>query len=109
MKIATIYDYRRMCDFYNGECADCPLFECLCNTDRKHSSYQIDEANDIILKWCEKHPGHTRQSEFLKLFPDAQITDAGVIKICPKEIDSWAGCDDNCFECKKEFWLQEIE
>lgn len=78
---ATIYDLKRMCKSYKI-CKDCELAVigkekyCPCFKD-------IDKANDIILNWCEKHPIRTRQDEFLKLFPNAELSElsGGAINI----------------------------
>ena len=107
---ATIYDYARMCKFYDS-CNDCPLF-LKCGT---LIAEETDEANEIILKWCEEHPAKTRQSEFLKMFPNAGIY-KGAISICPYTIDCDYDCknkenyvDFDCTGCKKEYWLAEVE
>lgn len=62
-------------------------------------------------QWAAEHPVKTRQSEFLKLFPNAQ-TDSGCLNACPMDVFGNTGIDCNkrtCFECKKEFWLAEAE
>lgn len=62
-------------------------------------------------QWAKEHPAKTRQSEFLKLFPNAQ-TDSGCLNACPMDVFGNTGIDCNkrtCFECKKEFWLAEVE
>lgn len=62
-------------------------------------------------QWAAEHPVKTRQSEFLKLFPNAQ-TDSGCLNACPMDVFGNTGIDCNkrtCFECKKEFWMQEVE
>ena len=75
----------------------------------------LDKANEIILKWCEEHPIKTRQSEFLKMFPNVCIY-KGAINICPCTIDSDYDCkskekyvDFDCTGCKKEYWLAEVD
>lgn len=63
-------------------------------------------------KWAAAHPAKTRQSEFLKLFPNAQ-TDSGCLNACPMDVFGNTGIDccnkRTCFECKKAFWLAEVE
>lgn len=64
-----------------------------------------------VEQWAVAHPVKTRQSEFLKLFPNAQ-TDSGCLNACPMDVFGNTGIDCNkrtCFECKKEFWLAEVE
>ena len=65
----------------------------------------------FVVKWDAEHPVKTRQSEFLKLFPNAQ-TDSGCLNACPMDVFGNTGIDCNkrtCFECKKAFWLAEVE
>lgn len=68
-------------------------------------------AVKFVERWDAEHPVKTRQSEFLKLFPNAQ-TDSGCLNACPMDVFGNTGIDCNkrtCFECKKEFWLAEVE
>ena len=67
----------------------------------------------IVEKWSAEHPVKTRENEFLKIFPNAEIQD-GVIRICPRNIDQNSvtseECDKSeCFECRKKYWLEEVE
>lgn len=68
-------------------------------------------AVKFVERWDAEHPVKTRQSEFLKLFPNAQ-TDSGCLNACPMDVFGNTGIDCNkrtCFECKKAFWLAEVE
>lgn len=66
--------------------------------------------------WAKNHPRKTRQSEFLKLYPNARIKD-GIIDICPRFIDNNfrdhnGNCNISgmqCRECCGKFWLMEVE
>lgn len=52
----------------------------------------------------------TRQSEFLKMFPNALMNeDPRTIAICPQNVDGRIGCDGHCYQCSKDFWLAEGE
>ena len=112
---ATIYDYARMCKAHK-DCKFCPL-SCDVNGMAISCLDMIrdypDKANEIILKWCKGHPKKTRQSKFLEMFPNADLS-FNYIDICPSAVDKHligkticAG--GNCSECKKEFWLAEVE
>lgn len=61
-------------------------------------------------KWSAEHPAKTRQSEFLKIYPDACIAKNGVIQICPNRIEKSKefDCHVNCHDCQKEYWLAEV-
>lgn len=70
-----------------------------------------EEAVAIAERWGAEHPAKTRQSEFLKHYPDAQI-DSGCLNACPMDVFGNMGINCNkqtCYECKKEFWLTEVE
>lgn len=110
VEIATVYDYARMCK-YHGNCNNCPL-GIPNNSEGTSCDYLLraypDKANDIILNWCKDHPVKTRQSSFLKIFPNAQI-EKGVINICPRHIDTDIVCSDEmtCDACKNAYWFGE--
>ena len=51
----------------------------------------------------------TRQSEFLKMFPNANQKE-GVMDICPLILDKSEKCFKvNCKVCQKDFWLAEVK
>ena len=99
MKKATIYEYARICRA-TEECSFCPLHpsnngtNLLCNI---FIETYPDKANRIILNWCEGHPIKTRQSEFLKMFPNARTDDDGVIGIAPCTVEKRRMCYDCYF------------
>jgi len=71
-----------------------------------------EEAVSIAEKWAAEHPAKTRQSEFLKHYPGARITIDGFLHACPMDVFSDTGINcaaQNCIECKKAFWLAEVE
>jgi hypothetical protein len=75
---------------------------------------ETDSPEEVVAEveeWAKEHPTKTRQSEFLKLFPNAQ-TDSGCLNACPMDVFGNTGIDCNkrtCFECKKEFWLADVD
>ena len=110
---ATIYDWYRMCK-HHGDCQHCLLEEKICERAIGCSLKRIDEINEIILNWCKEHPIKTRQSEFLKMFPNAEKV-CGNISICPRCMGEKGydarKCDVeySCIECQKSYWLVEVE
>ncbi len=104
---------RRMC---NCECRKCEFGKRLrgfetCTTWRKTHP---KEAVAIVEQWAAAHPAKTRQSEFLKLFPNAPIyTNTHNVALDPCLVDTalrghcptGRGCDI----CRREFWMQEVE
>lgn len=73
-------------------------------------------AVKFVERWAVAHPIKTRQSEFLKQWPDASIDDLGVLKVCPSPIstshrNAHGGCTysgGNCSDCRRKFWLAEV-
>ena len=107
----------RMCNDNVCE-GDCPLFHC-CN-DRIDDN--MVKLVSIVEKWTKEHPVKTRQSELLKLFPNMKIDDdTGTLCMCPMNFNPETYKDkDKCFcihmrddihcaECRRDFWLKEIE
>ncbi len=103
----------RMCDYY-GNCGDCPA------SDYKGCSSlnEIPNLVPIVEKWAKEHPVKTRQSEFFKQWPDAEIGCDGLPTVAPCQLNiellqcaSQKDCEDRgvCGKCRCDFWLKEIE
>lgn len=80
--------------------------------------FKLEEKDTEIVEqveqWAKEHPVKTRQSEFLKMFPNASVGYNGTLVICPSQADTKAvaACvrsERNCDKCKRDFWLKEIE
>ena len=78
-----------------------------------------DADTELLIKgaeeWAAEHT-QTRQSKFLKMFPEAQVDEGDCLIICPYNVsDSYrkgqerCTSDLSCKECRREFWLQEVE
>ena len=105
---------KTLCRMCHCECLKCEFgkarsgFETCPVWQRTHP----EEAVAIAEKWAAEHPIKTRQSEFLKHYPDALILAHGGLNACPIDVfsDADINCDAQpCFECKKAFWLAEVE
>ena len=79
------------------------------------SAYKKNDCEGMVKaaeQWAAEHPVKTRQSEFLKHYPYARILAHGCLNACPMDVfsDADINCNEQpCFECKKEFWLAEVE
>ena len=76
------------------------------------------EIVEKIEKWAKEHPVKTRQSEFLKQWPDAEIGDDGYPSVAPCQLniellqcESPEDCESRgvCDKCRRDFWLKEVE
>lgn len=98
-------------------CKECPIYKngmrCIVLFD-DDSIKSIDETVSKVEQWAKDHPVKTRQSEILKMFPNAKIDDNGVVAFCPSnflpEVERNAYCKkhDKCRECRKDYWLTEV-
>ena len=70
-------------------------------------------AVKFVEQWAAAHPIKTSQSEFLKLFPGADIDeDDGCLVLNPCNVyeKMRKECGGRkCSECRKAFWLAEVE
>ena len=103
---------KRMCDYY-GNCGNCPA----CDYEVCTSLDEIPKMVPIVEKWAKEHPIKTRQSEFLKQWPDAEISDDGLLAVAPCQLnvellqcESQEDCENRgvCDKCRRDFWLKEI-
>lgn len=111
----------RMCDAMTGSCDDCPFCDWRVAFPCKSSNGWLDLANpekcvEIVEKWSAEHPKKTRQTEFLKMFPNAMYNDSSTLMIRPCELDqtelqNGRRCNyynGECRSCRKEYWSQEV-
>ena len=72
----------------------------------------------FVVKWDAEHPIKTRQSVFLEQYPEARLSKDGVLLICPRTISSAYRNEEGtcnianhgtCADCRREFWLAEVE
>ncbi len=108
----------RICRAYE-DCENCPLdFFCTEEYIEQDSGDFIDRVVKEVEQWAKEHPVKTRQSEFLKMWPEAEIGDDGYpsVTLCQlykgmEEKDKNGVCCKNCgcAECRRDFWLKEIE
>lgn len=97
------------------KCTDeCPVqFFCVKNYD-KNTKDDIEKVEKVVKEWLKDHPLKTRQTEFLKKFPNAAVG-YGTIDILPCKLDKTLAedCDGGhpreCVECKNAYWSEVIE
>lgn len=76
------------------------------------------EFVEMVEQWAKAHPIKTRQSEFFKQWPDAEIGYDGLPTVAPCQLniellqcESQDDCEDRgvCGKCRRDFWLKEVE
>lgn len=90
-------------------------------TNPKYSLFNMSTCAEDVVKeveeWSAAHPRKTRQSVFLEQYPETILDAFGALQICPMVIsaahrDSDGECKDPakmCIDCRREFWMQEVE
>lgn len=98
----------------NKDCNECPVYKnntcCMIGFD-DDSVKSIEETISKVEQWAKDHPVKTRQSEFLKMFPNAAIDeDNGILCIKPCTIDESIGCTNGkgCDDCYRKYWLADV-
>ena len=106
---------KTLCRMCNCKCYNCEFKKRLsgfetCTVWRKTHP---EEAVAIVEQWAKEHPIKTRQSEFLKLFPGADVGETdGCLSLNPCFVyeKMRKECEERkCSECRKAFWLAEVE
>ena len=98
----------------NSLCVDCVLSSFCGKVCCERTKEDAEKATTIVEKWLKDRPAKTRQTEFLKKFPNAAVSH-GTIDILPCKLDKTLAedCDGGhpreCVECRKEFWNKVIE
>ena len=103
----------RLCNNYL--CGDnCPLID---SCDDESDDGYVRKVQ-IVEQWAKEHPVKTRQDEFLKQWPNAEIGDDGLPTVAPCQLYKDMGAKDEngvcfkkcgCDKCRRDFWLKEIE
>lgn len=107
-----VKEFNRMRESNRKKCNGCQFVAmCSCNLlDIKPEEFA--QMYDAIAEWSDTHPAKTRQSEFLKRFPNAMINESdGILCIPPCNIEGkrivCAG-GKSCGDCRREYWLAEV-
>lgn len=114
--VKFIEERKRLCGTYEI-CKDCPANGnpgCMFNLNY---GADADEQVNFLEAWSAAHPHKTRQSVFLEQYPEASISEHGVLLVCPCQIsashrNAHGGCGNihrKCRDCRKEFWGQEVK
>lgn len=108
-----------------GGCEACPLYDGLRHRCWLAASAitnpdidTIETHIDRVIKWAKDHPVKTRQSEFLKMFPNANIkTIIASLSPCvldreekPQRCAKYGNLSISCrcIKCRDDYWNEEV-
>lgn len=102
----------RLCK--NRHCDGCPIEKegrCMVGFN-DYSVENIEKTISKLEQWAEDHPVKTRQSKFLKMFPNAPKS-GRVLDICPRSLNTEymppKRCENtSCGVCKIDYWSEEV-
>lgn len=104
---------KRMCNSYKN-CIGCPLEKSYCSINYAMSDEDCKRIIATVEQWSKEHLRKTRQSMFLEQWPEAKRVD-NILAVCPKVLDMSFPCwiynsaNVGCEDCRREFWMQEVE
>ena len=111
--VEFIVERKRMCESYPADCLGCRLLtegnRCMCLTKEN-----AKEAVAIVEKWSKEYPKKTRQSEFLKEYPNATLSILdNHPSIDPCKLDGTLHNESRCHNlccsgCREQYWTEEI-
>lgn len=102
---------KRMCKSYK-DCEDCPLEGDKCIISDIMSDEDCKRIIATVEQWSKENPRKTRQSVFLEQWPEADLDEDGhpvldPCGFCKKMRGECIG--KTCPDCRREFWMQEVE
>ena len=116
----------RLCK--NQSCAECPICKkgmikemCMVRRTVMLGDASVEDIEEMVSKveqWAKDHPVKTRQSEFLKMFPNADmqrihalfpcIMDQAIRPTRCVKYESFNG-SKKCDECRNDYWNEEVD
>lgn len=107
----------RLCK--DQSCRKCPACKegvCMIRLD-DNSVKSIEETISKVEQWAKDHPVKTRQSEFLKKFPDAYLS--AITRLLPCSLDKtlkplrcakygYLSITCRCDTCRYDYWNEEV-
>lgn len=110
--VEYIKTLHRLCKSQDG------CFECVLDSEDgciAAASRYDKNAVPIVEQWAKDHPVKTRQSEFLKRFPNADLTRLQPCMIEKDKRPMWCGkyadfgANGCCDECRYAYWNEEVD
>lgn len=104
----------RLCK--SKDCNEYPVYKnntrCMIGFD-DDSIKSIEETISKVEEWAKEHPEVTRKSEFLKMFPNAEMVNIERT-FCVAHFEPTKKCkginpsEEQCIACRYRFWNEEV-
>lgn len=112
--VEFLTEKRRMCDSFS-DCFDCGLRSATSKGCIEPNTREEEEKTvEIVENWSKEHPKKTRQSEFLKEYPNATLSILdNHPSIDPCKLDGTLHNESRCHNlccswCREQYWTEEI-
>lgn len=116
--VKFIKESKRLCKAQES-CSKCVAQICgCCLTDICVEANSAEKAVAVVEQWSKDHPVKTRQSEFLKMFPNANIkTITASLSPCVLDREEnphrcakygYLSISCRCIKCRDDFWNEEV-
>lgn len=109
--VKFLQERERLCRSHPS-CNRCPLQDLTCNVVL---NVNAEPLVDAVEEWAAAHPRKTRQSVFLSHYPNAEVDEDGVLKVCPKVVEGPNYMDSHkcglvpCAVCHKAYWSVAVK
>lgn len=117
--VKFLQERNRMCNSFSPDCEGCRVDEAKSVMDEccRWMFENHERAVKIVEEWSAAHPIKTLQDVFLEQWPEAKIENDGCLNVCPYLVsaihrDKYGRCaiyGKGCYDCRREFWMQEVE
>lgn len=113
--VEYVKELRRICKSHPA-CNVCPLNSKFCYI--ANMCEDAEKAVKIVEQWAKDHPVNTRQSEFLKKFPNADLKI--ITRLLPCSLDrtlkplrcakyGYLSITCRCDRCRDDYWNEEVD
>lgn len=114
--IKFLTERTRMCRTMEN-CDECPAhIDGECYVGGVAGLKSPEKQVNIVEEWVFMNPNKTRQSEYLKLFPNAKLDENKILTICPQMAGAIENCPvgpngftESCTICRRNYWSTIIE
>lgn len=109
--VKFLRERERLCRAHPS-CNRCPLRDLGCTVIL---NVNAESLFDAVEKWSAAHPVKTRQSVFLSHYPNAEVDEDGVLKVCPKVVEGSGYINSStcgsmsCATCHKAYWSVKVK